>query len=117
MDLLARFRDKASRGGWRVTVKQPELAGVPACLPAASLPSPLAAAPLHRRCICPFHWSTRPSCTLQMPAEFNGYFRRQDPWELGPLIPQLQLVGALPTPWPAPAEEGEEEEEEEEAQA
>lgn len=50
-----------------------------------------------------------------MPAEFNGYFRRQDPWELGPLIPQLQLVGALPTPWPAPAEEGEEEEEEAQA--
>lgn len=36
----------------------------------------------------------------QMPPEFKGYFKSSEPWELGPLVPQLQMVGVLPTPWP-----------------
>ena len=35
-----------------------------------------------------------------MPKEFEGYFKSREPWALGPLVQQLQLVGVLPTPWP-----------------
>lgn len=48
---------------------------------------------------------SRPFNAVQMPKEFDGYFKREDPWELGPLIPQLQLIGLLPTPWPAAGEQ------------
>lgn len=72
---------------------------MPACLPFAAAPHCLGCGCVSvQPCLAP---------PLQMPKEFDGYFKREDPWELGPLIPHLQAVGALPTPWPAAAEEQE----------